>query len=665
MQALRRVWLAALGRRGSPTASSNTLSGHDATPSRLSWRGRVILVVLANTCLALLLSAAALLIYELRAYRVSRIDDLQTQADIIGQATGPALAFDDKKAATENLHMLRLRPQITAAAIYGPNQQLFASYVQSSQADYQLPRQPASEGYAISGQVIELYHTIRQNNEVLGTLYLRTDYDIASRLTDYLLILLGVMAASLALAALITARMQRSITEPILRMAQVVRDVMARRDFSLRAPKTSDDEVGDLVDAFNGMLAEVAARTDDLEQTNHHLSVEMAERKKAEEALRLASRRKDEFLATLAHELRNPLAPISNAVEILHRIENRDPALRQRALDIMARQLRQMVRLIDDLLDVSRVTTGKLVLHKERVDLVRVLHIALEISTPLIDKRGHALQLRLPDTPLYLTADATRLAQVFANLLNNAAKYTDAGGTITVTLQRADGGFEIGVEDTGVGIAPEMLRSIFEMFVQAADHPLEHGRAGLGVGLSLARQLIALHGGTLRVRSEGIGLGSEFTVWLPNDDSAAEEPPDLEPILEMPEQAEQPLRILVADDNVDFATSLASILESLGHSVSVTHDGASAIALAPDLRPDLVFLDIGMPGQNGYEVATYLRQLPQTAHCPIVAVTGWGQEQDRQRSRACGMQYHLVKPARIEQLLAILRQAQRDLTQQQ
>lgn len=503
--------------------AGSSLEGNDALLRGPSLRSKVMLVVLSTTCLALLLSASALLIYELRVYRLSRINDLQTQADIIARATAPALAFDDPKVASENLNVLRLRPQIVSAAVYRADHRLFAAYQLENRKDAAPPLGPGLAGYVVSGGKLEVYHPIRQNGEVLGMLYLRTDYDIAGRLTDYLMILLGVMAASLAVAALIMARMQRAVTDPILEVAQLARDIMVHRNFSLRARKTSSDEVGELVDAFNDMLAEVATRTTALERTNHHLSVEMAERHKAEEALKAEARKKDEFLATLAHELRNPLAPISNATEILRRIGDGDPALRQRALDIMARQLRQMVRLIDDLLDVSRITTGKLLLHKGPVDLVRILHNAVEIATPLLEARKHTLEFNVPTAPaLYVMADPTRLGQVFANLLNNAAKYTDCGGHIRLSAAAEGNGIAVTVKDSGIGIAPDMQAAIFDMFVQA-DQPKERSRAGLGVGLTLARQLVSLHGGRISVSSDGVGRGSEFTVWLPRSETPSDE----------------------------------------------------------------------------------------------------------------------------------------------
>ncbi|HJV61909.1 MAG TPA: ATP-binding protein [Albitalea sp.] len=615
-----------------------------------SLQRKVMVVVLVTTCVALLLSATALLIYELRTYQKLWIDDLSTQAHIIAHASAPALAFDDRKAVSENLALLQLRPQIAAAAVYRDDGRLFARFVNPAEESPQLPERAGTPGVHIEGERIEMTEPIVDDGRVLGTVYLRSRYHILGRLVDYLIILAAVMAASLLVAALVSTRLQSSVTEPILHVAQVARNVLARRDFSLRATRTSADEVGVLVDAFNNMLDEVAKRTEALQQSNNQLTIEMAERRKAQEALLATARTKDQFLATLAHELRNPLAPISNALELLRRVADDDPTSK-RAIEIMSRQVRQMVRLIDDLLDVSRITTGKVLLERRRIDLIAVINAAVEIALPGIEARRHRLTLHLPQGSLFVVGDATRLAQVFANLLNNAAKYTDEGGRIEMTLEHDDAEVVVRCRDSGLGIAPDKQDSIFDMFVQV-DQSLERGNKGLGVGLTLAKQLIELHGGSIGVHSEGLGAGSEFVVRLPRGElSAAENVP-------VPRTAE-PLvrqRVLIADDNVDFATSLASLLDSLGQEVSVVHDGVAAVEAAQRLRPELVFLDIGMPGMNGYDVAERLRRHAATSDAVIVAVTGWGQEKDRERARAAGFDHHLVKPVDLDQLTDLLRE---------
>ncbi|HEY0856516.1 MAG TPA: ATP-binding protein [Albitalea sp.] len=623
-----------------------------------SLRRKVTVVVLATTCMALLLSATALLIYELRSYQKSWLDDLNTQARIIAQTSVPALTFDDPKPVAENLALLELRPRVMAAAVYGADGRLFASYLHPSGSERGLPPQGRDQSVVIEQDLIEVFQPIRDGEAVIGSVYLRSRYDIVGRLIDYLLILAAVMLPSLLVATLVSRRLQDSVTEPILQVAQVARNVLSRRDYSLRATKTTADEAGVLVDAFNNMLDEVAKRTEALEQSNNHLSAEMAERRRAEEALRAAARTKDQFLATLAHELRNPLAPITNALEILRRAgQSAPPAIQQRAIDIMSRQVQQMVRLIDDLLDVSRITTGKVLLDLGRVDLIAVLNSAVEIALPGIEAHGHLLSLDLPPGPLFVHGDSTRLAQVFANLLNNASKYTDAGGRIAVRLTEAADEIAVHVSDSGVGIAPDKQDSIFDMFVQV-DQSLERVNKGLGVGLTLAKQLVELHGGHISVHSEGLGEGSEFVVRLPR-----RELPPVRP--EPPAPLASPVprhRVLVADDNVDFANSLLAILESLGQEVTVVHDGFAALEAAGRLRPEYIFLDIGMPGMNGYEVAQRLRRQSSTCDAVIVAITGWGQQKDRERARDAGFDQHLVKPVDVDSLVQLLRQRQPAMT---
>ncbi|WP_161974693.1 hybrid sensor histidine kinase/response regulator [Piscinibacter terrae] len=624
--------------------------------ARTSLRRKMMVVVLATTCVALLLSATALLVYELRSYQKNWLDDLSTQARIVANASAPALNFDDQKTVSENLSLLRLRPQITLGAVYRNDGRLFANYVHPSAAEAAVPVLAPKPGIVIDNDRVDVVQHILENGRLVGTVYLRSRYDILGRLADYLLILAGVMATSLLVAALVSRRLQRSVTGPVLHVAQIAQDVFSSRDYSLRAQKTSDDEVGTLVQAFNNMLDEVAKRTEALEQSNNHLSAEMAQRRKAEDALRAAARTKDQFLATLAHELRNPLAPITNAVEILRRASDANPS-QQRALQIMSRQVQQMVRLIDDLLDVSRITTGKVLLDMSRVDVVAVLHSAVEIAQPGIEAHHHVLTLEVPAGPIFVQGDATRLAQVFANLLNNAAKYTDDHGRIHLKMDDEPERLMVRVIDSGLGIAPEQQAQIFDMFMQV-DQTLERGNKGLGVGLTLARQLVELHGGSLTVKSEGLGKGSEFIVCIPKGHLPAELPAPPPPLAApMPRR-----RVLIADDNVDFANSLWSILESLGQEVTVVHDGFAALEAAGRLMPDHIFLDIGMPGMNGYDVAQRLRRQPATCDAVIVAITGWGQEKDRARAREAGFDQHLVKPVNVDDLVEILRTRQPAMT---
>jgi signal transduction histidine kinase len=394
-----------------------------------------------------------------------------------------------------------------------------------------------------------------------------------------------------------------------------------------------------------------------LAQANARLQREVGERERVQDALRLANRdlerrvqertdalqradrRKDEFLASLAHELRNPLAPIRSAVEILEGgiVPEADAA---RARAVVVRQVDHMTRLIDDLLDVSRITCDKLSLQVSRVDLAQVVATAVETSRPLMDELRHTLTVHLPPTPVVLEADGARLAQVLSNLLTNAAKYTAAGGEVRLSAEVQDAEVVIRVTDNGIGIEADMLARVFELFIQG-DHPRDRSGGGLGIGLTLARRLVEMHGGRLEARSEGPGRGSEFSVrlslplWPAHEDA-----PEGEQKFEHTSRR----RVLVVDDNHDAAEMLAVMLGTWGQETRVAHDGIQALATAEAFQPEIVLLDIGLPDLDGYEVARRLRTEPWGRRALLVAVTGWGQESDLERSRHAGFDRHLVKP---------------------
>jgi PAS domain S-box-containing protein len=372
------------------------------------------------------------------------------------------------------------------------------------------------------------------------------------------------------------------------------------------------------------------------------VATDITERKQAEEALQDADRRKDVFLATLAHELRNPLAPIRHVVEVLHHKDLSDPDLTW-ARDVIDRQVQQLTHLIDDLLDVARLSRGQLVLRTEPTDIGAILHHAVETSQPLLNAAGHALTLRLPTEPLPLEAAPLRLAQVFTNLLNNAAKFTERGGQITVQAERQGTEAVVTVEDTGIGIPAAVLPTVFDGFTQA-DSSLERRYGGLGLGLSLVKALVERHGGRVEAHSAGPGHGSTFRVHLPlslQPAAPASRPPRMERELAGHHRSH---RILVVDDNVEAATSLAVLLELLGQDVQLAYEGSEALATAETFRPDVIFLDLGMPTMNGYEVARRLRAQPWGNTVRLVALTGWGQEEDRRRTQAAGFDQHWVKP---------------------
>jgi PAS domain S-box-containing protein len=381
------------------------------------------------------------------------------------------------------------------------------------------------------------------------------------------------------------------------------------------------------------------------------IASDITARKDAEAALKQADRRKDEFLAILAHELRNPLAPIRLALEMLRTCDG-DAEHSARAMDIMGRQLGHLVRLIDDLLDVSRITRGKLELRRSRVSLAEIVRTAVETSRPQIEAAGHELVVDLADSSIELYADLTRIAQVISNLLNNAGKYTPRGGTIRLTARHHAGQIEIEVSDNGRGIAAEDLTRVFDMFAQVG--PLTtRGHGGLGIGLALSRALVEMHGGTIEAASEGLGKGSTFTVHLPPADPGEVRPSV--PELEIP--TTQGLRVLVADDNRDAIDTLSLFLERCGHTVLTASDGREALEAAASFHPDVCVLDIGMPDVDGYEVARTLRAHGRTP--VLIALTGWGQAEDHRRSREAGFDYHLIKPVQPATLIKLLAAARR------
>jgi PAS domain S-box-containing protein len=387
---------------------------------------------------------------------------------------------------------------------------------------------------------------------------------------------------------------------------------------------------------------------------------DITDRKQAEERiyglmaqLKEADQRKDEFLAMLAHELRNPLAPLLNVLEIL-KLGDGNGAVLEQVRSTLERQLGQLVRLVDDLLDVNRITRSKLELRKERVELASVLQQSVEACRPLVERAKHELNVALPSEPLYLYADPVRLAQVFGNLLNNACKYTEPGGRIALTAERRDNEMVVSIKDSGLGIPSDKLASIFEMFAQI-DRSLERSRGGLGIGLTLVKWLVEMHGGSVEAFSAGQGLGSEFVVRLPIliEEQRVKTPKSV---------GEQTLtsnhRILIVDDNRDAAASLAVLLKITGNETQTVHDGLEAVAAAATFRPDVVMLDIGLPKLNGYDACRRIREQPWGKNMVLIALTGWGLDEDRRQSKDAGFDHHMVKPVDFAALMSLLAELQ-------
>jgi signal transduction histidine kinase/ActR/RegA family two-component response regulator len=586
-----------------------------------SVRTKVMAVVMTTTLVALLVNAVVLLMYEANAYRGARTAELHAQVEILGRAAAPALAFNDRKEADAALASMKARGDVVRASLYRPDGSVFATYNADPDSSGDLRvRQPIVEG----GQPLGFAEVVARSK-------------LHERILAYAGIVLGVMVLALGAALVLSVWLQRVITRPIMDIDVAARSVVERDDYAVRARKSTDDEIGALAGAFNRMLEEIDRRTSELARS--------------EAALRVADRRKDEFLATLAHELRNPLAPIRNGLYLLKMAPPGDPAAAA-ARQMMERQLNQMVRLIDDLLDVARIATDKIALKREWVDAATVARSALEAVEPAARARRHELTVSLPAQPLHLSADPTRLAQVFLNLLSNAIKFTEPGGKIAFVLAEEEGALVARVRDNGIGLAEDQLEPIFEMFNQA-DRSFERTVGGLGVGLALSRRLVELHGGTIEARSDGPGKGAEFTVRIPG--ALGGPPAEAGHPADKLQGAAPTARVLIVDDNEDFAASLATLLRRHGNEVRVEHDSRQGLAVAEEFRPDCALLDIGMPGMNGYELARRLRGAIKTRNAILIAMTGYGQPGDRAAGREVGFDHYLVKPVEVEHVLELLR----------
>lgn len=423
----------------------------------------------------------------------------------------------------------------------------------------------------------------------------------------------------------------------------------------------------DILRSKVAVFAELHRKSREVEMANRALLDEVAERRRAEEQLRelnenlekrvterteallQADRRKDEFLATLAHELRNPLAPIRNAVRLLQMKPAATPEV-EWARDLIDRQALHMIRLIDDLMDMSRISRGKIELRKEQVELARAIQGAVEAGRPLIDEQGHELTVTLPPEPLIVEADLVRLSQVFLNLLTNAAKYSEKGGRIELQAERQGSDVVVTVKDAGIGIPPANLQTIFEMFSQV-EGALSRSQGGLGIGLSLVKRLVEMHGGRVEARSDGLGTGSAFMVRLPIvvDQTYVRRTSDEDEGI-----PNSQLRILVVDDNRDAAESLAMILKIMGNNVCVGYDGEEAVRMAREFRPQVVLCDIGLPKLNGYEACSRIKQSAWGKNMILIAVSGWGQEGDKRKSEEAGFVRHMVKPVDPQALMKLL-----------
>jgi two-component system, sensor histidine kinase len=592
-----------------------------------SIRRKLHVIVLRGSLVSLLLAGVGMMTFDLVRYATAFRRDMETQADVLALSSQAALSFQDSQAASETLRTLRARPRIELAALYDARGQLFASYSAGAPS---APARAPLVGSHTGWRTTDVVRPVMAKREALGFIYIQGEHQMLARLLQYLGVFGVVLLIALGAAIVLTNRLQRSITEPINAITSLARKVLRGETHALRAEKKSNDEVGELVEAFNAMLAELGRRAEGLQESN---------------------RAKDRFLATLAHELRNPLAPIRTGLEIL-RVDRGRTGVSDRARATMERQLAHMVRLIDDLLDIARVNTGKFALERRSVGLRSLVESAVEASRPALDEKAQALDVALPPGDLRMQLDPVRITQAITNLLGNAIKYTPRGGRILLQVAFDSQAVRIVVSDNGIGIASESLPNVFDLFSQAGGK--EHRRQGLGIGLFLVRSVIELHGGSVAADSQGEGQGSTFTVVLPATlveevvaASVDSKPVDLK-------ASDAGRRILVVDDNEDAASTLAALLEMLGHTVGVANSGEKALETINAFDPHIVVLDIGMPGLDGYEVARRVRARTDLRRRPLlVAATGWGADADRDRAFAAGFDRHLTKPIEVGALQEI------------
>ena len=609
----------------------------------LSIRAKILTLVMLITTIALLLASTSLLIWDYVQLRIDVEGDASTQARLVLENSTAAISFQDIAAARETLETLGLNQHIRLACLYNAAGGFFTEF-RTARAQAACPRAAPTPGFRFSSGRLEVTVSTKVAGSPAGTLYLESDLEaISGRIRVQLLTAAAVLGVSLVVAFLLSAVLRRVISEPIDALVKVARGVSNRNDYSLRAPKTTRDELGTLVDTFNAMLAHI----------------ETAERERAGLLAREreANRLKDEFLMTLSHELRTPLNAILGWTRMLISHVIPDDGI-DRALIKIERNAQSQARLVEDLLEVSRFTTGKFRLERSRVDLIAIANQAIETIRPEAEARRIALERHYEVNAAPMVGDPDRLLQVIWNLLSNAIKFSPYDSTIAVTIRAAADGLQLEVRDAGVGIDPAFLPFVFEPFRQA-DASSTRSHAGLGLGLSIVKRIVELHGGAVRAESAGVGRGATFIVRLPGTGAAA-------PVGggEPPHRTTAPgnlagIRVLVVDDDADSRELVTTVLATAGAHVRQAASASEALALARDLAPDVVISDIAMPNRDGYTLLRDLRTLfGRSAPRVAIALTAQATAIDRDRALSAGFDRHIAKPfdplALVETLREVL-----------
>jgi signal transduction histidine kinase/CheY-like chemotaxis protein len=654
------------------------------TPLR-SIRSKLVSAVMATTLAALLVSIAVIIGYDLRSYQRALLNDLSTQAELVGHMTSAALTFDDPRLANENLALLRTRPMVRAAAIYDANGDLFASY----RAQDEVRAMPAQLSGAPSSDRDDLvvHQRIVENGETLGTVYLRAENQLLARTVDYLSIALGVTLLAMGVAYLLMRRMGRVVTAPIVAITEIARDVVATRDYSRRAPRISDDEAGELVDSFNAMLTEIEGRTRELETSSTAIAREAAERSRAQqevmrlneqleqrvdertlqlalanaelanaiEEARSANQAKSAFLSSMSHELRTPLNAILGFAQILTS-DTLPSTLEQKKefANHILKSGRHLLTLINEILDLAKVESGTVTLSMEPVALGDTLQEIRTMVEPIAAGRG--VRVLYPEVPgAVVLADRTRLKQVLLNLLSNAVKYNREAGAVVLSCEQVGPNrLRLSVQDTGVGLDAEQVASLFQPFNRLGQ---EGGQQeGTGIGLVVTKRLVELMGGDIGVTSSP-GVGSVFWIELATtaplaspapeggaDTAGAAQPPpgdeesQLEPHLVLYVE-DNPANLRLVEEIVRFRKDLRLLSAPDGH---------MGLALARAHRPEIILMDLNLPGMSGIEVLRQLRADPVTGGIPVIALTANAMQRDIERGQAAGFNRYLTKPIDID-----------------
>ena len=645
-----------------------------------SIRKKLVAVVMATTLAALVVSVGLVIGYDLRSYHRTLINDLSTQAELVGHMTSAALSFDDARLAGENLALLRTRPLVDAAAIYDDRGRLFASYAADG-AGTVFPARAESAGARVEGDHLVVFRPVVENGETVGTVWLRAENRLLARTLDYLAIAFGVTLLAMAIAYLVMRRLGRIITAPIVAITEIAHDVVATRDYSRRAPRISNDEAAELVDSFNAMLSEIESRTRELEDSNATIAREAQERSRAQQEVmrlneqlehrvdertlqlalanaelanaideaRTANQAKSAFLSSMSHELRTPLNAILGFAQILtsEALPTSEAQKKEFASHIL-KSGRHLLTLINEILDLAKVESGTIPLSMEPVALGEILEECRTMIGPLAAGRG--IRVLFPEqVGAVLLADRTRLKQVLLNLLSNAVKYNREAGAVVLDCAAAGPGrLRIAVQDTGMGLRPDQLDSLFQPFNRLGQEA--GAQEGTGIGLVVTRRLVELMGGSIHVSSSP-GVGSVFSIELGTTAPLAgpNEAADGVAAARSERAAGAPHLVLYVEDNPANLRLVEEIVRFRPDLRLISaNNGPDGLALARERRPDIILMDINLPGMSGYEVLAALRHDVQTAAIPAIALSANAMASDIERGMAAGFFRYLTKPVDID-----------------